>query len=124
MSGACNGFDKDVTLLAYFKKSNPSKAVLPSPTGPLSLWMPSFCIALARRPTNALQKSWREQATQRPSRSQNQPNEERTRSTHPRKRQRPVVIHGTTATIRPRHASRNFAAITKFLSRKLIISQI
>jgi len=31
------GFDTDMTLLAYFKKSNPSKAVLPSPTGPLSL---------------------------------------------------------------------------------------
>ena len=46
------------------------------------------------------------------------------RSTHPRKRQGLVVMHGTTATIRPRHASRNFAAITKFLTRKLIISQI
>jgi len=47
------GFDKDMALLAYFKKSNPSKAVLPSPTGPLLLRMPSFCIELARRPTNA-----------------------------------------------------------------------
>ena len=33
-------------------------------------------------------------------------------------------MHGTTATIRPCHASRNFAAITKFLTRKLKISQI
>ena len=89
-------------MTAGFKKSNPSKAVVPSPTGPLSLRMPSFCIELARRPTNAWQKSWREQATQRPSRPQNQPNEERMRSTHPRKRQRLVVMHGTTATIRPR----------------------
>ena len=48
--------------------------------------MPSFCIGLARRPTNAWQNSRREQATQRPSRPQNQPNEERMRSTHPRKR--------------------------------------
>ena len=32
--------------------SDPSKAVLPSPTGPLSLQMPSFCIELARRPTH------------------------------------------------------------------------
>ena len=86
--------------------------------------MPSFCIGLARRPTNAWQKSRREQATQRPSRSQNQPNEERMRSTHPRKRQRLVVMHGTTATIRPRQASRNFALITKFLTRKLKILQI
>jgi len=109
------GFDKDMTLLAYFKKSNSSKTLLPSPTGPLSLRMPSFCIELTRRPTNG-QKSWREQATQRPSWPQNQPNEERMKSTHPRKRQRPVVIHGTTATIRPRHTSRNFA-ITKFLTR-------
>ena len=46
------------------------------------------------------------------------------RSTHPRKRQRLVVMHGTTATIRPRHTSRNFAAIKKFLTRKLKISQI
>ena len=68
----------------------------------LSLRMPSLCIKLARRPTNAWQKSWREQAAQRPSRPQNQPNEERMRSTHPRKRQRLVVMHGTTATIRPR----------------------
>jgi len=111
-------------MTAGFKKSNPSKAVLPSPTGPLSLRMPSFCIDLVRRPTNAWQKSWREQATQRPSRPQNQPNQERMRSTHPRKRQRLVVMHGTTATIRPHHASRNFAAITKFLTWKLIISQI
>ena len=36
------------------------------------------------------------------------------RSTHPRKRQRLVVMHGTTATIRPLHASQNFAAIMKF----------
>jgi len=112
-------------MTAGFKKSNPSKAVLPSPTGPLSLRMPSFCTKLARRPTNAYawQKSWREQAALRPSRPQNQPNEELTRSAHPRKRQRLVVMHGTTATIRPHHASRNFAAITKFLSRKIIISQ-
>ena len=86
--------------------------------------MPSFCIGLTRRPTNAWQKSRREQATQRPSRPQNQPNEERMRSTHPRKRHRLVVMHGTTATTRPRHASRNFGAITKFLTRKLKISQI
>ena len=111
-------------MTAGFKKSNPSKAVLPSPTGPLLLRMPSFCVELVRRPTNAWQKSWREQATQSPSWPQNQPNEERMRSTHPRKRQRLVVMHGTTATTRPRHASRNFAAITKFLTRKLIISQI
>ena len=113
-----------MTLLAYFKKSNPSKAVLPSPTGPLLLQMLSFCIELTRRPTNVWQKSWREQATLHPSRPQNQPNEERMRSTHPRKRQRLAVMHGTTATIRPHHASQNFAAITKFLTRKLIISQI
>ena len=73
MSGAYDalniepGFDKDMTLLAYFKKSNPSKAV----------W----------QPTNVWQKSWREQVTQRPSRPQNQPNEERMKSTLPRKRQ-------------------------------------
>jgi len=77
-----------IKMTAGFKKSNPSKTVLPSPTGPLSLRMPSFCIELARQPTNAWQKSWREQATQRPSRPQNQPNEERMRSTHPKKRQR------------------------------------
>ena len=65
-----------------------------------------------------------EQATQRPSRPQNQPNEERMRIAYPRKRQKLVAVHGITATIRPRHASRNFAAITKFLTRKLIISQI
>jgi len=77
-------------------------------------------VELTRWPTNAWQKSWREQSTQRPSRpqNQNQPNEERMRNTHSRKRQRLVVMHGTTATIRPRHASRNFAAITKFLTRK------
>ena len=74
--------------------------------GRVSLWMPSFCIELVVRwPTNAWQKSWREQATQRPSQSQNQPNEERMRITHPRKRQRLVAIHCTTATIRPHHAS-------------------
>ena len=78
------GFDKDMTLLAYFKKSNPSKAVSPSFTGPLSLRMPSFYIELARWPTNAWQKSWREKATHRPSRPQNQPNEERMISTHSR----------------------------------------
>ena len=103
MSGACDALNIkpgfDMTLLAYFKKSNPSKAVLPSPTGPLSLRMPSFCIELSRWPTNAWQKRWREQASQRPSRPQNQPSEERMRSTHPRKRQRVVVMHGTTATI-------------------------
>ena len=72
-SGACDALNiiPWMTLLAYFKKSNPSKAVLLSPTGPLSLQMPSFCIELVRRPTNAWQKSWREQATQRPSRPQN-----------------------------------------------------
>ena len=78
-------------MTAGFKKSNPSKAVLPSLQRQcylaLSLQMPSFCIELARRPTNAWQKRWREQATQRPSQPQNQPNEERMRSTHPRKRQ-------------------------------------
>ena len=86
--------------------------------------MPSFCIGLARRPTNVWQKSRREQANQRLSQPQNQPNEERMRSTHPRKRQRLVVLHGTTAKIRPHHASRNFAVITKFLTRKLKISRI
>jgi len=40
-----------IKMTAGFKKSNPSKAMLPSPTGPLSLRMPSFCIELARRPT-------------------------------------------------------------------------
>ena len=72
-SGACDALNiiPWMTLLAYFKKSNPSKAVLLSPTGPLSLQMPSFCIELVRWPTNAWQKSWREQATQCPSRPQN-----------------------------------------------------
>ena len=79
--------------------------------------MPSFCIELVRRPTNAWQKSWREQAAQRPSRPQNQPNEERMRSTHPRKRQRLVVMHGTTATIRPRHALRNCSKHEIFITK-------
>ena len=113
-----------IKILCWLQEIQPFKGSVTSPTGPLSLRMPSFCIGLARRPTNAWQKSWREQATQHPSRPQNQPNEERMRSTHPRKRQRLVVMHGTTATIRPRHASQNFAAITKVLTRKLKISQI
>jgi len=117
------GFDKG-TLLAYFKKSNPSKAVL--------VVLPGLSRCECHPPLSGSrggqqmpwQKSRREQATQRPSRPQSQSNEERMRSTHARKRQRLVVMHGTTAIIRPRHASRNFAAITKFLTRKLIISQI
>ena len=60
--------------------------------------MPSFCIGLVRWPTNAWQKSWREQATQRLRWPQNQPNEERMGGTHPRKRQWLVVMHGTIAT--------------------------
>ena len=60
--------------------------------------MPSFCIGLVRWPTNAWQKSRREQATQRLSRPQNPPNEECMRSTHPKKKQRLVVMHGTAAT--------------------------
>jgi len=113
-----------IKILCWLQEIQPFKCSVTSPTGPLSLRMPSFCIGLARRATNTWQKSRREQATRRPSRQQNQPNEECMRSTHPRKRQRLVVMHGTTATIRPRHASRNFAAITKFLTRKLKISQI
>ena len=68
MSGACDalnikpGFDKDMAPLAYFKKSNPSMAVLSSPTGPLSLQMPSFCIEAANK---CVAENWREQATQR-----------------------------------------------------------
>ena len=113
-----------IKMTAGFKKSNPSKAVLPSPTGPLSLQMPSFCIKLARRPTNAWQKSWREQATQRLESATKITKRGKYEKYTPKKRQRLVVMHGTTATIRPRPASRNFVAITKFLTRKLIISQI
>ena len=99
-SGVCDALnikpsvDKDMTLLAYFKKSNPSKAVLPSPTGPLLLRMPSSCIEAANK---CVAEELEEQATQRPSWPQNQPNKERMRSTHPEM----VIMHGTTATIRP-----------------------
>ena len=74
-------------ILCWLQEIQPFKGSVTSPTGPLSLRMPSLCIGLARRPTNEWQKSRREQATQRPSRPQIQPNEERMRSTHPRKRQ-------------------------------------
>ena len=111
-------------ILCWLQEIQPFKGSVTSPTGPLSLRMSSFCTGSRGGETNAWQKSRREQTTRRPSRPQNQPNEERMRSAHPRKRQRLVVIHGTTATIRPRHASRNFAAITKFLTQKWKILQI
>ena len=38
-----------MALLAYVKKPGPSKATLPSPTGPLSLQMPSSCIEAANK---------------------------------------------------------------------------
>ena len=70
-SRACDACALKDALLAYFKKSNPSKAVLLVLPAPLSLQMPSFCIGLARpRQINAWQKSRKEQATQRPSRPQ------------------------------------------------------
>ena len=115
MSWACDalnikpGFDKDMTPLASRNPTLQTQCYLVLPG--LSLRMPSFCIELVGRTTNAWQKSWREQATQHPSRPQNQPDEECMRSTHPRKRQRLVVMHDTTATIRLCQAlqqSRNF----------------
>ena len=38
-----------MALLAYFKKSKPSKDILPSPTGPLSLTIQSSCIEAANK---------------------------------------------------------------------------
>ena len=117
------GFDKD-TLLAYFKKSNPSKAVsLVLPGLSRCKCHPSVSGSQGGKQMRGRRAGKNKQLNVRVG-HKNQLNEERMRSTHPRKRQRLVVMHGTTATIRPRHPSRNFAAITKFLTRKLIISQI
>jgi len=61
---------KSARTAGLLQEIQPFKGSVTSPTGPLSLQMPSFCIGLARRQTNAWQKSRKEQVTQRPSRPQ------------------------------------------------------
>ena len=86
-----------MALLAYFKKSNPSKAVLPSPTGPLSLQMPSSCIEAANKcVAEELERTSAESVTKSTKRGTYQkytPKEKAEISSY-------AIMHGTTATIR------------------------
>ena len=87
-----------MALLAYFKKSNPSKAILPSPIGPLSLQMPSSCIEAAnKRVTEELERaSASESARKSTKRGMYQkytPKEKAEISSY-------AAMHGTTATTR------------------------
>ena len=86
-----------MALLAYFKKSNPSKAILPSPTGPLSLQMPSSCIEAANKcvteeleRTSASESS--RKSTERRTYQKYIPKEKAEISSY-------AAMHGTTATI-------------------------
>lgn len=89
-----------MALLAYFQRSNPSKAVLPSPTGPLSLQMSSSCIEAANKcVAEELEKtstSTSESATKSIKRGTYEkytPKEKAEISSY-------AVMHGTAATIR------------------------
>ena len=52
-----------MALLAYSKKPNLAKAVLPRPTGPLSLQIPSSCIRVANKCVSE-ELGWTEQVPQ------------------------------------------------------------
>ena len=87
-----------MSLLAYFEKSNPSKTVLPSPTGPLSLQMPSSCIEAGNKcVTDELERTSASEpttkSTKRGTYQKYTPKEKAEISSY-------AAMHGTTATVR------------------------
>ena len=90
-----------MALLAYFKKSKPSKDILPSPTGPLSLTIQSSCIEAAnKRVAEELQRTSEASAAESGAKSTKRgmyqkytPQEKAEISSY-------AAMHGTTAAIR------------------------
>ena len=112
------GFDQD-TLPAYFRKSNPSKAVLLVLTG-LSRCKchPSVSGSRGGKQMRGRRAGKNKRLNVRVG-HKNQPKRGTYEKYTPKEKAKTSCYAWYQATIRPRHASRNFAAITKFLTRKL-----
>ena len=112
-----------MALLAYFKKSKPSKDILPSPTGPLSLTIQSSCIEAAnKRVAEELKRTSEASAAELGAKSTKRGMYQKYTPQEKAEIRSYAAMHGTTAAIR--RGLTKFCSSHEIFTTKLIILRI